>query len=463
MKLVHEVGMAPLVPASERAAKLGVAHLLPNGFDAFFSRCVVRDPTQRFRDAREVRSAFDAVMGARAGVEPTAPMSRRRPSAEVPGPRRILVIDDDPAVLLLLGHHLNRAGYGALTAGTGEEGIEIAVRELPTLVLLDFMLPDIDGPEVLRRLRANDRTRDIPVILLTATEHAAPIAEAFQAGANDFLMKPVDVRVLAARIEAAITAREKARRATVIAARHERLVADLEEARAEQEVPLSMLPASWNGYWAIGGVAPSGVVGGDLIALYEGSDPGLTTAVVVDVAGHGAGAALVGATVRAALGLLLRRHALVDALAALNEELCSAATPRHACLAAVETRGKEVTIVNAGLPPVCVAREGRVILEVASSGVPPGLLPEQTYAATSFTARTGDRIAVVSDGLVEPFGHADDALPILRDLAAFDPVRWTGREAPAEVATRLRVAFAPLEGAQPDDATLLLIEAGTVH
>jgi sigma-B regulation protein RsbU (phosphoserine phosphatase) len=448
------------VPAAERAVALGAGEPLPPGFDGWFARCVARDPSARFADARAAGGAFEAVMAAqqRESSPSLSPRARRIPSSETPIARRILVIDDDPMALLLIGHHLRHVGYEVVTAGTGEEGLAVARRAAPTLILLDFMLPDIDGPEVLQRLRAEEATSEVPVILLTATERASHIAEGCRAGANDYLMKPVDVRLLSLRIDAAVAARDKARRATVIAVRHQKLVADLEEARAEQEVTLSVLPASWSGWWAVGGVAPSGMVGGDLIALYAGPG-GERTAVVVDVAGHGAGAALVGATVRATLGLLLRRHELVEAVAALNEEL-TAASSRHACLAAVQVRGREVTILNAGLPPVCVGRGGEIILEVPTSGVPPGLFPDQAYGSTSFIAEPGDRIAVVSDGLVEPFGFVDEALPILRDLGAFEPDRWNGGEPPLEVANLLRDHLERLSGPQPDDATLLLLQAG---
>ncbi len=456
--VAREILEDPLAPASVRAVEIGAGEVFPVGFDAWFSRCVARDPAGRFRDAREAGVAFETVT-ARPPREGSSARSRRSPASEAPGPRRILVIDDDRMALVLMGHHLRRAAYEVITACTGEEGLALAHSAAPTLILLDFMLPDIDGPEVLRRLRADEATRDVPVILLTATELASHIAEGFRAGANDYLMKPVDVRLLATRIDAAIVSRDRARRATVIAVRHQKLVADLEEARAEQEVTLSVLPAAWSGWWAVGGVAPSGMVGGDLIALYAGAD-GERTAVVVDVAGHGAGAALVGATVRAALGLLLRRHDLVEAVAALNEELTSGGASRHACLAAVQVKGRAVTMVNAGLPPVYVARDGEPLLEVTSSGVPPGLLAHQAYTSTSYVAAPGDRIAVVSDGLVEPFGFFDEALPVLNDLGAFEPSRWTGHEQPADVADLLRDQLARIEGPQPDDATLLLLQAG---
>ncbi len=462
-ELVHEVTVGPLPPASDRASELGAGNLLPASFDAWFARCVVREPASRFRDARAAGVAFETIMMPQirdsSAMLNGAARLRRAPVSDTPPPRRILVIDDDRMALLLISHHLRAAGYEVSTAGTGEDGLALARRVEPTLILLDFMLPDIDGPEVIRRLRAEEATREVPVILLTATELASHIAEGFRAGANDYLMKPVDARLLATRVEAAAVAHERARRAHVIARRHEKLVADLEEARAEQEVTLSMLPAAWSRWWAVGGVAPSGMVGGDFIALYTG-EGGQRTAVVVDVAGHGAGAALVGASVRAALGLLLRRHTLVEALSALNEELTSTGAARYACLAAVQVTGMSVSIVNAGLPPVCVARRGEPILEVTSSGVPPGLFPDQAYQATLFTAEPGDRIAVVSDGLIEPFGYFDATLPILSDLGAFDGERWTGREQPFDVAELLRDHLARLAGPQPDDATLLLLQAG---
>jgi serine phosphatase RsbU (regulator of sigma subunit) len=206
-------------------------------------------------------------------------------------------------------------------------------------------------------------------------------------------------------------------------------------------------------------VAQSGLVGGDLIAIYEGA-AGERTAVVVDVSGHGAGAALGAASVRATLALLLRNHGPAAALSALNDELDNAASPRHACVAVVQIKGREATVVNAGLPPVYLLRGGRAILAVASSGVPPGLLAAQTYEPTSFAVEPGDRIAVVSDGLVEPFGLADDALPVLAELGVFDRARWTGTERPFEVADRVRQKLAPVALVQPDDASLLLIEVG---
>jgi phosphoserine phosphatase RsbU/P len=377
--------------------------------------------------------------------------------------RHVLVIDDDPTVRLLVGHWLSRRGYVISEASDGATGIERARRDLPSLILLDFMLPDITGHEVLRRLRASEATRDVPVILLSATEQASHIAAGFAAGANDYLMKPVDPRLIEERIDAAIAARDLmrgARTARARADRHEQIVADLEGARDEQESKLAVLPAAWSGWWAVGGVASCGLLGGDVVAICTGSR-GERTALVIDVAGHGAGAALVGASVQTALAMLLRHYDLPTALAALNDELLAASTPRHACVAAVQVDGCSVTIVNAGLPPVYVARKGQVIREVVSSGVPPGLFASQTYTSASFSVMRGDRIAVVSDGLVEPFGLIDNASPIIASLGAFDDTRWSGAERPQTIADRMRQTLARVSVTQPDDATLLLLHAAT--
>jgi hypothetical protein len=112
-------------------------------------------------------------------------------------------------------------------------------------------------------------------------------------------------------------------------------------------------------------------------------------------------------------------------------------------------------VVNAGLPPVVLVRAGEVHRMFASAGIPPGLFPEQTYVAESFALQPGDRLAIVSDGLVEPFGIADEPLAVLADLGVLDPARWTGDEKPSEVASLLRAKLADVP--QPDDATLLLL------
>lgn len=105
--------------------------------------------------------------------------------------KKILIIDDEEDVLLVLGKRLSGAGYQVVKAKNGKEGIEMAKKELPSLILLDILLPDIDGGEVARLLKSSDKTAHIPVIYLTCLY--TPNDEkrlGHEAGANFFVAKP---------------------------------------------------------------------------------------------------------------------------------------------------------------------------------------------------------------------------------------------------------------------------------
>lgn len=111
-------------------------------------------------------------------------------------PKSILIVEDDYPILELYEHILREEGYEVMTAETGEEGLRVAKLE-PDLILLDIMLPIIDGIEVLKRLKSSDKTKHIPVILLTNLGQEGVIKQGFEAGAEEYLMKiqyqPVDV------------------------------------------------------------------------------------------------------------------------------------------------------------------------------------------------------------------------------------------------------------------------------
>lgn len=103
---------------------------------------------------------------------------------------RVLVIDDEPDVLMLCRVNLESAGHQVVEATTGEAGLELAARERPDVVVLDVMLPRMDGLSVLGRLTEDDRTRDVPVILLTAKRQLEDRRAGWQAGCADYMTKP---------------------------------------------------------------------------------------------------------------------------------------------------------------------------------------------------------------------------------------------------------------------------------
>jgi len=120
---------------------------------------------------------------------------------------RVLVVDDTPANVKLLADLLSVNGFDVVTAGSGGEGLERAGTDPPDLVLLDVMMPDLDGFTVCERLKANAATRDVPVIFLTALHETLDKVRAFSAGGVDYLSKPFEPRELLARVGTHLTLR----------------------------------------------------------------------------------------------------------------------------------------------------------------------------------------------------------------------------------------------------------------
>jgi DNA-binding response OmpR family regulator len=114
----------------------------------------------------------------------------------------VLVADDDPDILTLVGFRLERAGYEVLPARDGEEALTLALERQPDLAILDVMMPKLDGYEVTQRLRSNQATSGMPVILLTARVQEADITRGFEAGADDYIKKPFSPQELRARVQA---------------------------------------------------------------------------------------------------------------------------------------------------------------------------------------------------------------------------------------------------------------------
>lgn len=113
----------------------------------------------------------------------------------------ILAIDDEEDILELVKYNLEREGFEVITADTGENGLSILKKNRPDLILLDLMLPGIDGFDVAKKIRADDSYRDIPVIMLTAKGEEADVVTGLELGADDYVSKPFSPRVLTARIK----------------------------------------------------------------------------------------------------------------------------------------------------------------------------------------------------------------------------------------------------------------------
>jgi DNA-binding response OmpR family regulator len=124
-----------------------------------------------------------------------------------PDSKTVLIADDDADIRELVAYRMRRSGYAVLEAANGEEALELATGERPDLAILDVMMPRLDGFEVARRLRAQDETAGIPIILLTARAQDADVARGFGAGADDYLRKPFSPQELAMRVQAILCRR----------------------------------------------------------------------------------------------------------------------------------------------------------------------------------------------------------------------------------------------------------------
>jgi DNA-binding response OmpR family regulator len=117
-----------------------------------------------------------------------------------PAPRTVLIVEDEANIASFVAMYLQRAGYRALVATTGQEGLQLLDQSKPQLVVLDLMLPDIDGVEVCRQIRS--RSSRVPVLMLTARDDPADKVTGLEIGADDYLTKPFNPRELVARVQA---------------------------------------------------------------------------------------------------------------------------------------------------------------------------------------------------------------------------------------------------------------------
>ena len=148
----------------------------------------------------------------------------------------ILIVEDEADILDLVSVNLAREGFRVLGAADGEAGLALAREQAPDLVLLDLMLPGLDGLQVCRALRADTRTRALPILMLTARGGEADVVAGLDAGADDYLTKPFSPKILVARVRAVLRRRGaapggegdllRARDLVIHPGRHEVLVGD---------------------------------------------------------------------------------------------------------------------------------------------------------------------------------------------------------------------------------------------
>ncbi len=331
---------------------------------------------------------------------------------------KILVVDDEPLARKKMTHHLRKLGYDVLEAADGAEALELAQRERPDLMVLDWIMPKVDGPTICERLKRDPTQRTMQLILMTAHDKPEQIAEGLARGADDFLSKSASLQETTARVQAGLrahalvkeleSARDTLNRSYQLLARHqEELKTDL---RSAAEFVQSLLPPPGN--WAPGvsiswQYLPSKALGGDLfnVAVWGERDLGFC---ILDASGHGASAALRAATLMS----LIRTSSVVRLVCSYDPGAIVTEMNRRFPLSpegdyftlwvgALNLPSRVLRFSTAGHAGAVLFRTGGTAVPLSRATFPLGFQPETQYTSQTITLETGDRLFLFSDGLYE--------------------------------------------------------------
>ncbi|MDJ0828538.1 MAG: SpoIIE family protein phosphatase [Desulfobacterales bacterium] len=317
-------------------------------------------------------------------------------------PPLVLIVDDNPANVEIFQMRLEANGYDIITATDGEAGLVLATAKQPDLILLDIMMPKMDGIEVCRRIRADQSLPFIPIIMVTARTDSKDIVAGLEAGADEYLTKPVDHAALVARVKSML--RIKSLHDTVLD-QSVQLKVQLKTATKIQSLFWPDLPelGAGNHIWAVS--LPAGYVGGDLYDMIPLPDDSLL-AYVADVSDKGVPAALI----MAALSTKIRSEALhqseVDKLLeAVNHSLHSLTSEEGFFATIVIARywpsnGKMQLTLGGHLQPVWIIENDMGDLPQIN-GISLGITPNATYEKTEIFLSPGESILFFTDGVIE--------------------------------------------------------------
>jgi len=378
------------------------------------------------------------------------------PSAQ----KLILIVDDTPLNIGVISGAL-KDSYKTKVATNGEKALALAsAEEKPDLILLDIMMPGMDGYEVCSRLKSDPATREIPVIFLTGQTAAEDETRGFEVGAVDYVHKPFSPAVVNARVRSHIFLREaRAQLASQLLA----LNNELEMAR---QIQLSILPHSipkLPGLEIAARFLPMTSVAGDFYDFIEidGKHIGI---LIADVSGHGLPSALIASMLQVAL-TAQAGHASEPAkvLLGLNHALCGKFTYNFvtAAYVYVDLEKNLMRYAGAGHPPVLQWRNSTgKTAKLLENGLVLGMVAEATYDALEFPLELGDRYVLYTDGVLEATNSAREEFGADRFMRFIENHKHLVADQFSEtLLTELsRWSNQTAEQGQQDDITLLVID-----
>lgn len=367
-----------------------------------------------------------------AGASVTTGPQERPDAADGPMPgaaRKVLVVDDSRVQRRILSATMRRAGYEVAEAGSGAEALDLLPGFAPDIVLSDWMMPGMSGPEFCQALRARGKDRYVYFILLTSRNDVTDVTRGLEAGADDFLSKPVNTQELRARIaagerilrmERALTENNRLLASTLskLQTLYDAVDRDLIEAKRLQQSLVRDRYRDFGPAQIALTLRPSGHVGGDLVGFFPITDSQIGI-FAIDVAGHGVASALMTARIAGYLAGSnpgqniavtqdgaggIRPRPPPDVAAALNrillEEL-SGESYLTLLYAVADMANGRVDFVQAGHPHPLIIRADGTVAQVGGGGLPVGLIAGARYDSVSAGLAPGDRLLIMSDGITE--------------------------------------------------------------
>jgi sigma-B regulation protein RsbU (phosphoserine phosphatase) len=392
----------------------------------------------------------------------------------------LLVVDDEELNRQGLARRLQRDGYSVSTAGSGREAIMQLGQRHFDLVLLDIMMPGMNGLEVLKFLRRVDSLLDLPIIMVTARGDSPDVVEALELGANDYLAKPLDIPIVLARIRTQLTLKRAVRQITELerkldarnrelevtagrlAAANERIKRDLEAGARIQKAFLPLLPADVPGARLAWAFEPCGQLTGDFLNVFRLDERSLGLCVL-DVNGNDVAAALLSVTASQLLARIAgsrgSAHSPAEVAAGLNEQLSGqvASGPLFTLLYGVlGLDSGEFRFISAGHPAPIHLPRGTAPASVEASGLPIGV-GDGPYSERAVMLKPGDRLILYTDGVTAVRNDDGEHFGKRRLLETLEQTR---RSALPESLAELLRGVEGWRGDTPrhDDISLLMVE-----
>jgi sigma-B regulation protein RsbU (phosphoserine phosphatase) len=335
----------------------------------------------------------------------------------------ILVVDDDVLNRTLLSASLQEQGHTVEVVENGRQALDSLAARPFDVVLLDLLMPEMDGFQVLEHMKANDWLQHIPVIVISAVDEMESVVRCIEMGAMDHLPKPFNPVLLRARIDSSLE--RKRLRDLQLAYTHyldqenKRKSSELEKAR---QIQLAMLPASPPTLAHLDIAAQqrtASEVGGDYYDFFPQAD-GKLLVVIGDATGHGVGASLMVALTKACL-LAINDADLQSRLGKINAVLREIDLGYRLNMAllllefsALCDGGLTVRASGGGMPPIYILRGNGRLEELAAPGLPLGVVDERDYPLVECRLQAGDVVLLSSDGLAETFNPAGEMLSFAR-------------------------------------------------